>query len=58
MQGNEVDARQYRLLVQELDTHLKEMDMLQASVEDGTRKPVFLLLPSTPYEAVVIDAEA
>jgi hypothetical protein len=57
-QGQEVDARQYRLLVQELDRHLKEMEMLQGSIEDGTRKPVFLLLPSAPYQEVIIDAEA
>ncbi len=57
VQGQEVDARQYRLLVQELERHLKEMEILQASIEDGTRKPVFLLLPSTRYETVVVDAE-
>ncbi len=58
MQGQEVDAHQYRLLVQELDRHFKEMEMLQASIEDGTRKPVFLLLPSAPYQEVIVDAEA
>lgn len=57
-QGNLVDARQYRLLVQELDIHLKEMSVLQASIEDGTRKPVFLQLASAQYDVVVIDAEA
>jgi hypothetical protein len=55
---NAVDARQYRLLVNDLDRHIKEMDLLQASIEDGTRKPVFLLLPSAPYEEVIVDAQA
>jgi hypothetical protein len=57
-QGNAVDARQYRLLVRDLDGHINAMALLQASIEDGKRKPVFLLLPSAPYEEVVIDAEA
>ncbi len=57
-QGNEVDARQYRLLARDLDTHLNEMAITQASIEDGTRKPVFLQLASAPYDSVVIDAEA
>jgi hypothetical protein len=54
---NMVDARQYRLLVNDLEKHLKEMDLLQASIEDGKRKPIFLLLPSTSYEEVIIDAQ-
>lgn len=57
-QGNTVDARQYHLLVCDLDTHINEMAITQASIEDGTRKPVFLQLPSAKYDAVVIDAEA
>ncbi len=57
-QGNTVDARQYRLLVHDLDTHINEMAITQASIEDGTRKPVFLQLASAKYDAVVIDAEA
>jgi hypothetical protein len=57
-QGNTVDARQYRLLVRDLDDHINAMAILQASIEDGKRKPVFLLLPSAPYEEVIIDAEA
>lgn len=57
-QGNMVDARQYRLLVRDLDGHINEMDILQASIEDGTRKPVFLQLPSAPYDEVIVDAEA
>ncbi len=57
-QGNAVDARQYRLLVRDLDGHINAMAILQASIEDGKRKPVFLLLPTAPYEEVVIDAEA
>ena len=57
-QGNEVDARQYRLLVRDLDMHINEMKITQASIEDGIRKPVFLQLASTTYDAVVIDAEA
>ena len=57
-QGNAVDARQYRLLVRDLDGHINAMAILQASIEDGKRKPVFLLLPSAPYEEVIIDAEA
>ncbi len=57
-QGNEVDARQYRLLVRDLDTHINEMNITQAAIEDGRRKPVFLQLASATYDAVVIDAEA
>jgi hypothetical protein len=57
-QGNEVDARQYRLLVRDLDTHINEMTITQASIEDGTRKPVFLQPASAKYDTVVIDAEA
>jgi hypothetical protein len=56
-QGNTVDARQCRLLVRDLDTHIHEMDILQASIEDGIRKPVFLQLPSASYDEVIIDAE-
>ena len=54
--GNLVDARQVRLQVHDLDTLIKEMNITQQSIEDGTRKPVFLLLPSAPYEEVIIDA--
>jgi len=57
-EGNTVDARQVRLQVHDLDTLVKEMDMTQQSIEDGTRKPVFLLLPSAPSQEVIIDAEA
>jgi hypothetical protein len=57
-QGNSVDARQCRLLVRDLDTHIHEMDILQASIEDGIHKPVFLQLPSASYEEVIIDEEA
>lgn len=57
-QGNDVDAEQYRLLVRDLDMHINEMRITQASIEDGTRKPLFLQLASAPYDAVVIDAEA
>ncbi len=57
-QGNMVDARQYGLLVRDLDGHINEMDILQASIEDGTRRPMFLLLPSTLYEEVIVDAQA
>jgi hypothetical protein len=56
--GSEVDARQVRLQVHDLDTLIKEMDITQQSIEDGTRKPVFLLLPSAPYQEVIVDAEA
>jgi hypothetical protein len=56
--GEEVDARQYRLLVSELDRHINEMRITQVSIEDGTRKPAFLQLASPTYDAVVIDAEA
>jgi hypothetical protein len=56
--GSVVDARQIRLQVRDLDTLIKEMDITQQSIEDGTRKPIFLQLPSAPYEQVVIDAEA
>ena len=58
VQGNTIDARQYRLLVRDLDAHLNEMAIMQASIEDGIRKPVFLQLASAKYDAVVIDAEA
>ena len=57
-EGNTVDARQVRLQVHDLDTLVKEMDITQQSIEDGTRKPVFLLLPSAPYEEVIVDAQA
>ena len=57
-QGNTVDARQYRLQVEELNGHINDMDIQRASILDGTRKPVFLLLPSAPYEEVIVDAEA
>ena len=56
-QGNEVDARQYRLLVCDQEKHLKDMEFLQASIEDGTRRPVFLL-PSAASEEVIVDAQA
>lgn len=56
--GSVVDARQVRLHIQDLERHIKEMDLLQQAMLDGTRKPVFLQLPSAPYEQVVIDAEA
>jgi hypothetical protein len=54
--GNTVDARQVHLQVCDLDKLIKEMDITQQSIEDGTRKPVFLLLPSAPYQEVIIDA--
>jgi hypothetical protein len=56
--GSAVDARQIRLQVHDLETLLKEMDITQQSIEDGTRKPVFLLLPSTSSQEVIIDAQA
>jgi len=55
--GNEVDARQYRLLVCDLERHLKDMEFLQASIEDGTSHPVFLLLPAAQYGKVIVDAQ-
>jgi len=55
-QGNTVDAHQYQLLVRDLDEHLASMDLLQASIEDGTRTPFFLRLPSAPYDEVRTDA--
>ena len=58
VQGNWVDARQYRLLVRDLEKHLKDMEFLQASIEDGTRRPIFLLQPATLCEGVIVDAEA
>ena len=58
VQGNAVDARQYHLQVRELDRHINEMDITQQSIEDGTRKPVFLLLPSALYEEVIVDEQA
>ncbi len=56
--GNEVDARQYRLLVRDLEKHLKDMEFLQASIEDGARRPIFLLQPAIRCEGVIVDAEA
>ena len=55
-QGNTVDAHQYQLLVRDLDDQLASMDLLQASIEDGTRTPLFLHLPSAPYDEVITDA--
>lgn len=55
---NEVDARQYRLLVRDLEKHLKDMEFLQAAVEDGTRRPIFLLRPASQCSEVIVDAEA
>lgn len=57
-EGNTVDARQVHLQVHDLDTLIKDMDITQQSILDGTRKPVFLLLPSAPYQEVIIDAQA
>ncbi len=56
--GNMVDARQVRLQVHDLDTLITEMDITQQSIEDGKRKPIFLLLPSAPYQEVIVDAQA
>ncbi|WP_169461001.1 hypothetical protein [Ktedonobacter racemifer] len=56
--GNEVDARQYRLLVRDLEKHLKNMEFLQAAIDDGTRRPIFLLQPATSCEGVIVDAQA
>lgn len=56
-QGNWVDARQYRLLVRDLEKHLKDLEFLQVAIEDGTRRPIFLLQPATPCEGVIVDAE-
>ena len=58
VKGSAVDARQVRLQVHDLETLINEMDIMQQSIEDGTRKPVFLLLPSAPYQEVIIDAQA
>lgn len=56
--GSAVDARQVRLQVHDLETLIVEMDILQQSIEDGKRKPIFLLLPSAPYQEVIVDAQA
>lgn len=56
--GNEVDARQHRLLVRDLEKHLKDMEFLQAAIEDGTRRPIFLLRPVNSCEGVIVDADA
>ena len=56
-QGNEVDARQYRLLVSDLEKHLKDMEFLQTAIEDGTRRPAFLLLPAVRSGEVIVDAQ-
>lgn len=47
--GNEVDARQYRLLGRDLEKHLKDMEFLQDSIENGTRHSIFLLKPAVQY---------
>ena len=57
-EGNTVDARQVHLQVHDLNTLIKDMDITQQSMLDGTRKPVFLLLPAAPYQEVIIDAQA
>ncbi len=57
-EGNTVDARQVRLQVYDLDKLIKEMDITQQSIEDGKRRPVFLLLPAAPYQEVIVDAQA
>jgi hypothetical protein len=56
--GNTVDARQVHLQVRDLDKLIKEMDITQQSIEDGKRMPIFHLLPSAPYEEVIVDAQA
>jgi hypothetical protein len=56
--GEEVDARQYRLLVRDLEKHLKDMEFLQAAIENGTRRPIFLLQSATRCEGIIVDAEA
>jgi hypothetical protein len=56
--GDAVDARQVHLQVRDLDKLIKEMDILQQSIEDGKRQPIFLQLPSAPYEEVIVDAQA
>jgi len=56
--GNTVDARQVHLQVRDLDKLIKEMDIMQQSIEDGKRKPIFLRLPSAPYQEVIVDAQA
>jgi hypothetical protein len=45
-------------LVRDLEKHLKDMEFLQASIEDGTRRPVFLLQKASPCEGIIVDAEA
>jgi hypothetical protein len=56
-EGNSVDARQVRLQVHDLERLVTEMDITQQSIEDGKRKPLFLLLPSAPYQEVIVDAQ-
>ncbi len=57
VKGSAVDARQVRLQVHDLETLINEMDLMQQAILDGKRKPVFLQLPSVPYEEVIIDAQ-
>ncbi len=57
-EGATVDARQARLQVQELEDLINSMSVLQQAIDDGTRQPVFLQLPSAPYDTVVVDAQA
>lgn len=56
--GNEVDARQQRLLIRDLGKHLKDMEFLQAAIENGTRRPIFLSQSVSRCEGVIVDAEA
>lgn len=57
-EGAEVDARQVRLQIQELDDLINSMDVMQQAIEDGTRQPAFLQLSSVRSDEVTINAEA
>ena len=53
--GNTVDARQNRLLVRELDDLINSMDVMAQALDYG-HAPLFLQLPTTPYDEVFSDA--
>lgn len=56
-QGNLIDARQVRLLVQQLDDHINVMRLQMQRETDGQYMPLFKLLPKPPSEEEVSDEE-
>lgn len=53
--GNTIDARQNRLLVRELDDLINSMDVMAQALDYG-HTPLFLQLPTVPYDEVFSDA--